>query len=89
MTSMRVNPTCMLPEVKAKKPAQDPNSTKYPGRRFYAGRWRTEAQIEKQREWKRTCERKRYWTDPFEPLRKQAALRELTARKREEQLNGR
>jgi len=64
MTGTGVNPTCMLPEVKAKPPVRDPNSTKYPDRRFYRGQWLTEAQAERERKLKRERERERYHSDP-------------------------
>jgi hypothetical protein len=82
-------------------PIHDPHSTKYPNRKFYAGSWRTPERIERKREWQqkynhsekgKAISRKhsydKYWSDPFEPLKKQQHQREWRARKREGALHG-
>ena len=87
MTGIGVNPTCRLPEVKAKKPSIDPNSTKYPGRRFYQGHWMTEDQIRQKQKLTRLRERERYHTDPLWAMDKNQARLRNELRAREEKLH--
>jgi len=87
MTGIGVNPTCRLPEVKAKKPVQDPNSTKYPSRRFYQGHWMTEDQIRQKQKCECVRRRERYHTDPLWAMDKNQERRRNELRAREEKLH--
>jgi hypothetical protein len=85
---MGSDPSDTLPGVKKLFPIHDPNSTKYPDRIFYSGRWRTPEMIEAERrrlrerwannpsfrEWSYDWKRK-YLQDPKKLEKKRASHR--------------